>query len=318
MKKFIPAITILVSLSVWAADQPPLVIPSLLGTQQPAQQFVMSESDPTSSPIPAVTSTSNSSPTDTSFVNTGTTVSGSQPFVLPLTAAPAVSPPPVVTPAPANSNIAAPTTSAMAIGLYAPREEISANPFASSLDIPNFVQCKQLSLNLCRSTKDIASFATCLKRNQQPVCKQFVAFATLVGMSPKDDIDLIKHYKQLDLIHLIRFGANYPGVYYSIGANGDIVDLIFGPQTQGLDIRKDFHYPEIAARFPNVALFSIVDKLPKAQTLHGSAGLQLILRFQLLNGCHACEHAGYADIAYNFSEVGALESVSIQSMEPTP
>jgi len=220
--------------------------------------------------------------------------------------------PPTLLPA----SITQPTTSAIAIGLYAPKEEVAANPFADGLDITHFMECKQTSQNLCGNAKDPSEFATCLKRNQTPICNQFVAFATRVGMSSKDDVDLIKHYQPLDLLHLVRFGANYPGVYYTIGMNGDIVDLIFGPQMAGLDIRKDPHYAEIATRYPRVALFSIVDKLPKVFTLPEHPGIEVILRFQLLNGCHTCEQAGYAYVAYDFSKVGALQSVTIQSMEP--
>jgi len=259
---------------------------------QPAQQFVMSEPDP-----PAVESSANTTASNTSSAT-----------------------PSVDVPAPFSSlptpTVALATNSATAIGLGVPREEIPANPFAGGLDIPSFVQCKQLGANICRNAKDTKEAEGCFKRMEQPVCKQFVAFATITGMSPKDDIDFVKHYKQLDLIHLVRFGANYPGIYYSIGSNGDLVDLVFGPQTGGLDIRKNIRYPEIATRFPNVMLFSIVDKLPKVQPLPGSDGLQLILRFQLLNGCHACERAGFADVLYNFSAVGALQSTAIQSMEP--
>jgi hypothetical protein len=281
-----------------------------LETQQPTQQFVTS--DPTPPPVTVTATTHTDQPSTDTSASTP-----SPPATLP---APPISPP---TPVAVASDVqvpaiaAAPTISATALGLGAPKEEIPTNPFYGGLDIANFMRCEALSIDLCRQSKNGQEFSGCLaQKNKLPLCKQFVAFATFTSMSPKDRIDVIKHYKQLDLLHLVRFGANYPGVYYTIGLNGDFIDLIFGQQTAGLDIQKDPHYPEIVGRYPNVALFSIVDKLPKAENLPDSAGLQLILRFQLLNGCHACERAGYANIAYTFSEIGAFQSASIQSLEP--
>ncbi len=278
----------LVSPALWAADQQPM---PLLETQQPAQQFVTA--DPTEEP-----QTVKSDPTTDDSVAQNP---------------PAPEAPPALVP---TQPSATPSGTAIALGLNAQKKETTENLLAGGLDIPSFIQCKQTYTNLCRTTKDPSQLEACINKMPQSDCQSFVAFAKTTSMSPRDNVDLIKHYKQLDLIHLVRFGANYPGVYYALGSNGALVDLIFGPQTQGLDISKDPHYPQIAERYPKVMLFSIVDKLPKVETTEDGKGLQVILRFQLLNGCHACEQAGFAEVAYTFSEVGALQSTTIQSMEP--
>lgn len=283
-----------------ALGQTSPVLP-LLETQQPVQQFVMAE-EPTQ---PAV-----APPTESNVGLSRPDISAGSP-------APAPAPAPSATQeATLSSSAIEPIISAKPIGLNAPLEERLANPFSGGLDTPHFLQCKQTGMNLCGTSKDAKAFSTCLKGGHLSGCDQFIAFATMVGMSPKDDIDVIKHYKQLDLLHLIRFGANYPGAYYAIGLNGNLIDLIFGPHMQKLDIQKDIHYPEVVRRYPNVALFSIVDKFPTVQNLPDGAGLQLVFHFQLLNGCHACERAGYANVAYRFSELGALQSVAVQSIEP--
>lgn len=271
----------------------------LLNAQEPTQQFVTSD-ETSAAPSAAETPA-------------GTASSG----------APVIPPAPVLVPglppapAPSNAVIPAPS-STTAIGLNA-IEQPSENPFVGGIDtIPAFLSCKQTVISMCQRTKNVVEFQDCSKRLKIAACKQFFAFEKITGMAPKDDIDLVKYYKDggLDLIHMVRFGANYPGVYYAIGTSGDFVDLIFGPQTQKLDIRKDPHYPEIALKFPNVELFSIVDKLPQVDSNPNGTGIRLIFRFQLLNGCHACERAGYANVAYDFSDTGVLQAASILSLEP--
>jgi hypothetical protein len=291
MKKTALLGILLVSQIIWA-DQQPL---SITEDRQPVQQFVTS--DPTEDPETVKSDT----PADDAE-----TQSVSSADSLPL--------PPTPTFVPAQQPI--PGSTAIALGLNAPKKDTPDNVLVGGFDIPSFIQCKQIYTNICRTIQDPNKLDTCIKKIVQSECKPFIAFVKATSMSPRDDVDMIKHYKQLDLIHLVRFGANYPGVYYTLGTNGDLVDLIFGPQTQGLDIRKDIHYAEIAEKYPKVMLFSIVDKLPKVTSTTDGKGLRLILRFQLLNGCHACEQAGFAKVAYDFSEVGALQSTSIQSMEP--
>jgi hypothetical protein len=297
MKKLFLLCLALIHQTIWAANPPTLgtAPSSLLETQQPIQQFVTA--DPTEPPQ---------------------TVTADKPASYDATTgAPAFdSPPatPVITPT--QPTISTSTSIATALGLNAPKKDNNENPLAGGIDIPNFIQCKELYRSLCQSLQDPTQLEACAKRIPQSGCKFFNAFAKATNMLPKDDVDVIKHYQQLDLIHLVRFGANYPGIYYAVGIEGNLVDLIFGPQTQGLDIRKDPHYPEIANRYPKVMLFSIVERLPKVEPAADGKGLRLILRFQLLNGCHACEQAGYANIAYDFSEKGALQASTILSMEP--
>jgi len=198
------------------------------------------------------------------------------------------------------------------------QDAVVQNPLIGGLNIPDLSLCKTLGSRQCQNTQDPNQYRTCLIQHlQQSNCKAFVAFATAASMSARDDIDYIKHYKELDLIHVVRYGANYPGVYYALGMDGALVDLVFGRQTQVLDIRTDPHYSEIAERYPNAMLFSIVDKLPQVeQPGPDGSGIRLILRFQLLNGCHACERAGYAYVAYDFSDTGALMNTSIESLQP--
>ncbi len=271
---------------------------SVAETQEPAQQFVMSDTEPSST-------TTTSSPGDNSD---------------------AEGPPPeqLIAAAQAGNNpqqqVSIPAASATALGPPGTTNEQAPKPFAGGLDSANFVNCMQMARAVCQQASGVTGYQNCItKIKVQQACTQFLAFAASTGMGPKDNIDVIKEYKegQFYLIHLQRFGANYPGVYYSIGSSGDFQDLIFGSFTQALDIRKDPNYAQIAAKFPNVQLFSIVDKLPQTAPTPSGSGVRLILRFQLFNGCHACERAGYANVAFDFSANGTLTSSSIVSLDPS-
>lgn len=69
-----------------------------------------------------------------------------------------------------------------------------------------------------------------------------------------------------------------------------------------IDIRKDPLYPAIARKFPRVELWGHAD-FKALQALPGG-GQRFIFSFVLLNGCHACEVAGYAQVAFDFSAAG--------------
>lgn len=69
-----------------------------------------------------------------------------------------------------------------------------------------------------------------------------------------------------------------------------------------IDIRKDALYPTIARKFPRVELWGHAD-FEAVRALPGG-GQRFIFSFVLLNGCHACEVAGYAQVAFDFSAAG--------------
>lgn len=305
--------------TAWATSP----LSSLLDDQQPVQQFVTSEPDP---PPATVTADTNTAPASTTPAPAATVAPANPPSAplpttpIPLQPASTMVPPP---PPPAISSSPASTpATARALGLSSDNSAPTTdNGLSGGLDENILLRCQHLVTGMCSKTKDSAQFQTCLMRlKDQPLCGQFLSFAKATQLGVHDDIDLIKQYPQanLALIHVTYFGANYPGVYYALGTNGNLVDLIFGPQMQTVDISKDVNFPAIIARFPKVQLFSIVDQLPQTQTSPNDRGLRLILRFQLLDGCHACARAGYANVAYDFSESGELQQISVASLEPAP
>src|SRR5690606_18772963 len=156
-------------------------------------------------------------------------------------------------------------------------------------------------------------FKQCIqKMSGQESCQQFVSFAKLVGFDKNDEIDLVQYYDQaqVTLVHVKRQGESYPGDYYVMNASGKLMNITQGSAVQGINMMKDLRYPEIISKFAKAQIWSIVDRLPDAST-SPSGGLRLIFRFSLLNGCETCDLAGYANVAYDFSNTGILQRVSL-------
>jgi hypothetical protein len=321
--------------SVFAA--PPLS--SALDDEHPVQQFVTAEPDPPPTTVKSDADQTASTSTATTAVAPAATpapvaaapVAAPAPLVeapapsasmpIPLQPASAVaSPPPAPPTAAPPSQLTTPAT-ARALGLSVANgaPPPTDNGLSGGLDEDNLLSCQRQVNDVCKKAKDSSQFQTCLTQlKTQPVCKQFLSFAKATQLGLHDDIDIIKQYPQanLALIHVTYAGTDYPGVYYTLGTNGNLVDMIFGPQMQTVDIGKDPNYSIIATRFPKVQLFSIVDQLPQITTPANGHGLRLTLRFQLLNGCATCARAGYAYVAYDFAETGDLQQVKVTSLEP--
>jgi hypothetical protein len=333
--------------SVFAASP----LSPLLDDEQPVQQFVTAEPDPPPTTVKSdsnQTATTSTAPTAAAPVATPAPVAAAPvatpapvaaapvaapaPLVeaptpsasmpIPLQPASAVAsppppPPPVVAP---PSQLTTPAT-ARALGLSVANgaPPVTDNGLSGGLDENNLLRCQRLVNDMCKKAKDSSQFQNCLVQlKTQPVCSQFLSFAKATQLGLHDDIDIIKQYPQanLALIHVTYAGTDYPGVYYTLGTNGNLVDMIFGPQMQTVDIGKDPSYSAIVSRFPKVQLFSIVDQLPQITTPGNGRGLRLTLRFQLLNGCATCARAGYAYVAYDFAETGDLQQVKVTSLEP--
>jgi WD40 repeat protein len=70
-----------------------------------------------------------------------------------------------------------------------------------------------------------------------------------------------------------------------------------------IDIQTDPLYPAIARRFPEVMLWGGEPGYESIQRLP-SGGQRFIFAYVLLNGCHACDIAGYAHIGFDFDGTG--------------
>jgi hypothetical protein len=193
----------------------------------------------------------------------------------------------------------------------------NTSEFAGGIDSQAFIMCAKMATGVCLRAKADKDFDACLGRlKQQSACDQFTKFASMVSYGLRDQVDLLQYYKegQMTLVHVTRMGEAYPGDYYLIGPSGNFFNVTAGSEVKTLDITKDPNYPEIAARFPRVQIWSVVNQLPVAGT-SPTGGLRLTFRFALLNGCATCDLAGYANVAYDFSEAGVFQRVTLLSLD---
>lgn len=233
--------------------------------------------------------------------------------------APDLVPTPLPAPAPALGRIGQVPLDQAANPNDTSPEQITKN-FDGGLIENAFVSCQQAAYARCFRTDDSDKFQQCMDRlKPYPNCQQFLAFAGATQLGKGDNVDLVQYYKdaQINLFHVSRWEADYPGDYYVIGVKGDYTNITSGSQVQQLDISKDIHYPQIVQQFPKAQLWSYVDQAPVTQPLP-DGGLRLVFRFTLLNGCATCEKAGYAFVGYDFSPTGAIKQVQLLSLEPLP
>jgi hypothetical protein len=70
-----------------------------------------------------------------------------------------------------------------------------------------------------------------------------------------------------------------------------------------IDIRQDSNYLVLGQKYPNLLLWAGQNNSENMEQLP-QGGQRFIFSYALLNGCHACERAGYARVAFDFNGAG--------------
>jgi len=114
---------------------------------------------------------------------------------------------------------------------------------------------------------------------------------------------------KVDIAEVTRPLLNDPIVTDSILVNGSQKIVELWGKAKNIDITRDRNYSALVRRFPNLELwpmhgFETMQRLPQG-------GQRFIFNFTLLNGCHACEPAGSAQIAFDFDESGRFLRTSL-------
>jgi hypothetical protein len=96
----------------------------------------------------------------------------------------------------------------------------------------------------------------------------------------------------------------------------DVDDLSALPKTK---LEADAAYVVLAKQYPSVALFpgdrAMGNTQPKVQTL-ANGGQRFIVRYRLVNGCHACARLGSAAFAFDFDRNGQFAGPQLLRVEP--
>jgi len=85
-------------------------------------------------------------------------------------------------------------------------------------------------------------------------------------------------------------------------------------------MRQSFQFHDLKNQFPKVDVWP-GDRDGKIwPTSQGGPndGIQFVVSYPLLNGCHACERAGFAIFTWNFDAEGKFIGTSFQGMTPPP
>jgi len=118
---------------------------------------------------------------------------------------------------------------------------------------------------------------------------------------------------KVDLVEICTPVQNDPNVCdYAFSADGV---LTFGDrwarwdQVRNMNIEKDPLYPSLIRKFPELSLWYLNQFETMLKLSNG--GQRFIFNYLLLNGCRACERAGYARIAFDFDKSGGFAGTKL-------
>ena len=85
-------------------------------------------------------------------------------------------------------------------------------------------------------------------------------------------------------------------------------------------MKQSFQFQDLKNQFPKVDLWPgdrDGNTWPNSQT-GPNGGTQFVVSYPLLNGCHACAHAGFAIFTWNFDVQGKFLGTSFMGLTPPP
>lgn len=148
--------------------------------------------------------------------------------------------------------------------------------------------------------------------------RQAVAFMRLIKGE-----GYMNSFRELGKVDLARYTFSSPTMYNDEGTlliNGSPL-VIFAEDSKyfaNIDIRKDPLYPSLVRKFPKIrdwyysgVGFENMQRLP-------NGGQRFIFGSNLHNGCHGCEVAGLAHIAFDFDSDGNFLGTKLVQLSNLP
>jgi len=116
------------------------------------------------------------------------------------------------------------------------------------------------------------------------------------------------------------FRANENHGFLLLNGNPPQIDVDDLSLLSPVDLKKDPRFNRLKRKYPAIMLWpgdrSDSDyPLPETRP---DGGQRFTVRYRLLNGCHACELAGYARYAFEFDKTGQFIGTKYQGIERTP
>jgi predicted secreted protein len=157
----------------------------------------------------------------------------------------------------------------------------------------------------------------------------FVAGMQQSGASPKavaftesiGSMGYLEEHRQMGSVSIAfvvyPFRANENQGFLLISGATQMIDVDDLTRLSAEDLKKDPLYPRLKKQYPAAALWQ-GDRSGKEYPLfeRRADGVQrFIVRYRLLNGCHACELAGYARYAFDFDRTGHFSGTAYLGIE---
>lgn len=173
-------------------------------------------------------------------------------------------------------------------------------------------QCGTLSnqpgkMKLCQ-----AEVKTCMANymTKQGASQQAVAFARYNSIP--STIDQIKRYNNLDVVYAKMQWADASGGFFIITKKGFIV-----PTFNPININKEAGFIDLQKQYPQAMLWNGPDNVGWPTVQKAANGTeQVVFKYPVKNGCHACANVAYADVAYNFDNSGKYLGTQFLKLTP--
>ena len=184
---------------------------------------------------------------------------------------------------------------------------------------PDAVMSKPLTqneINQCMQATNPTDYQNCILTTMQKrdASDQAIAFN-------KYSRGWIKEFKtdgKLTIIYASIPGADYSDGYFIINNQGSIINVDDYAILSEIDISKNPHYKEIIQQFPSASLWPGNHQSFPDMTTSPENSPRLVFTYTLLNGCHACEIAGTAKIAFDFDDDGQFLNAQLIDLTPVP
>lgn len=125
-----------------------------------------------------------------------------------------------------------------------------------------------------------------------------------------------KTFGNVTVVHASVSGADHSDAYFIV-AKDKVIDVDDYANLSQLNISSQPSFAQLSQKYPNIGIWPGNHNFPKSEDLAGGI-TQLIFTYSLLNGCHACELGGIANVGFNFDKEGNYLGEQLLSLSPPP
>lgn len=143
-----------------------------------------------------------------------------------------------------------------------------------------------------------------------------VAFTKLIGNMGY--LEELRNFGPVDIAYVVYpFRANENQGFLLVNGSPPLIDVDDLNLLSAENLKKDPSYRRLAKKFPALSLwygdrsereYPLMERTPEG-------GQRFVVRYRLLNGCHACELAGLARYAFDFDRSGKFTGTTFLETE---